>query len=143
MQRFATRAQQPCQPASTSRIPVEVLENRLLLSASAAIAPADVTDSPVAASTVNATAGKKFKDVIGSWTTADGLPKKGSGALAVASVYWGDAKSTRAKMVDDGSGVVQILGSHAWAAAGTFQIVVKVQEYPKGHPTTLTEIGEG
>lgn len=128
--------------ASMSQIPVEVLEDRRLLSGSL-ITTLDTTTSPVAALSVTATVGKKFSGNVGSWTIATGVPKPSSGVFAVAIVTWGDGKTSRAKLVDNGSGVVQIVGSHAWAKPGTFQLAVKVEEYPKGHPTQLTNIGQG
>jgi hypothetical protein len=128
------RIQSPASPVS-----VELLENRRLLSVTTLV----TTDSPVAALDLNATAGKKFHDVVGDWTNATGLPAKGSGAVAVAIINWGDGKTTRGKFVDDGSGVIQITGSHAWHKPGTFQTVVTVDEYPKGHSHQLTEIGTG
>jgi hypothetical protein len=121
-----------------SRTAVEVLESRQLLSASI-VTPADTTDSPVAASTINATVGKKFKDAVGTWTTTEAVP---AGTTATATVDWGDGKTSRAKLVDDGSGVIQILGSHAWKTAGTFQTFVKVQERVKGHPPQITDVGQ-
>jgi hypothetical protein len=128
-------------PASRSLV-VEALEPRQLLSGSPLVA-LDTTSSSVAALSVNAIAGKKFHDVVGSWTVADGLPKHGSGIIAIAVIDWGDGKTSHAKLVDDGSGVVQIVGSHAWKKPGTFQTVVKVEEYPKGHSHQLSVIGEG
>ena len=128
--------------ASIAHIPVEVLENRRLLSGSTVIVPAD-TISPVAALTVSAVAGSRFKGEVGTWTTTDGLPKAGSGLKAVAIITWGDGKTSRAKLVDDGSGVIQINGAHTWAKAGTFQTLVNVEEIPKRHPSQITEIGQG
>ena len=141
MDRFAPRDKQQYR-ALVPSIAVEVLENRQLLSGSV-VGPLDTIASPVAALSVNATAGKKFNGVVGSWTNPGGLPTKGSGVIAVAIVSWGDGKSSRAKFVDDGSGVVQIVAFHAWVRAGTFQTVVKVEEYPKKHPRQLTVIGQG
>ena len=141
MNHFAPRGKHQG-PAPTPQTSVEVLEHRRLLSGSVLTA-FDATSSPVAAVSVNATAGKKFHDVVGSWAVADGLPTKGSGVVAVAVIDWGDGKTSRAKLVDDGSGVVQIVGSHVWKKPGTFQTAVKVEEYPKGHAHQLTEIGAG
>jgi hypothetical protein len=140
MHLFARHAKQQ-RLTPVSQILVEVLENRQLLSG--AVTPFDTIASPVAAVDVTATAGKKFKDVVGNWTVAGGLPAKASGVVAIAIVNWGDGKSSRAKFVDDGSGVVQIVGSHAWAKPGTFQTAVQVEEYPKGHARQLTDIGQG
>jgi hypothetical protein len=141
MHHFTPRGQQHDRN-SVPQFSVEVLEDRRLFSGSVFTA-FDTTSSPVAGLSVNATAGRKFKDVVGNWTTASGLPTPDSGMVAIATVDWGDGKTTHAKLVDDGSGVVQIIGAHAWRQPGTFQTVVKVQEYPKGHRTQLTDIGEG
>ena len=80
---------------------------------------------------------------MGSWTVADGLPKHGSGITAIALINWGDGKTSHAKLVDDGSGLVQIIGSHAWKKPGTFQTAVKIEEFPRKHPHQITVIGEG
>ena len=141
MHPFAPRGKQQYR-VPTPPISVEVLENRRLLSGSV-LAPLDTTPSPVAALSVNATAGKKFNDVVGTWTIAGGLPTQGSGVIAIAIVNWGDGKTSHAKFVDDGSGVIQIVGSHAWAKPGTFQTVVNVEEFPRKHPHQLTDIGQG
>ncbi|MDB5354258.1 MAG: hypothetical protein JWN24_711 [Phycisphaerales bacterium] len=136
---FVSRGRQHFQ-ARFPQISVEVLENRRLMSAS--LVPADTTEPPVAALDLNATAGKALKGEVGTWTVA-GVPSKASGVVAIAVVSWGDGKTSRAKFVDDGSGVVQIIASHAWAKPGTFQTTVKVEEYPKGHAHNLTDIGQG
>jgi hypothetical protein len=120
---------------------VEVLENRQLLSG-AGVSVFDTVEPPVAAIDITATAGKRFHDVVGNWTVTGGLPAKSSGTIALATIDWGDGKTSKGKFVDDGSGIVQITGSHSWKAAGTFQTVVKVQEYPKGHKTETTDIGQ-
>ena len=122
---------------SPSPISIELLENRRLLS----ITPFDTT-SPVAALDLNATAGKHFHDVVGDWTTP-GLPAKSTKIVAIAVINWGDGKTSRGKFIDDGSGDVQITGSHTWKKPGTFQTVVTVEEYPRGHSHNLTEIGQG
>jgi hypothetical protein len=127
--------------APALQIPFESLESRRLLSGS--VTPFDTVASPVAALSLNANAGKNFKGFVGTWTTADGVPKPSSGVVAIAVVTWGDGKTSRAKFVDDGSGVVQIVGAHTWAKPGTFATVVNVEEFPRGHRTQLTEIGEG
>ena len=136
MQRNASRRLR-CQPLVSHAL-VEVLEHRQLLSVSA-ITPAEVTDATVSANDITATVGKKFKDVVGTLTTTTALP---AGTTATATVDWGDGKTSRAKLVDDGSGTLQILGSHAWKTAGTFNTVVKVQEKVKGHPPTVTDVGQ-
>jgi hypothetical protein len=141
MHRLPTRGKQPYR-APVPRIAFEVLENRRLLTGSG-ITALDVTPSPVEALSLNATAGKRFAGEVGTWTNAGGLPSKSSGVVAVAIVNWGDGRTSHAKFVDDGSGVVQITAAHAWAKAGTFQTVVKVEEFPKGHPSHLTAIGQG
>ena len=138
MHPFAYRGKR--QSSSTlSPVSVELLENRRLLS----VSTFDTTASPVAAFDLNSTAGKRFHDVVGNWTNADGLPAKGSGTVAIAMINWGDGKISRGKFVDDGSGVIQITGSHGWHKPGTFQTTVTVDEYPKGHSHQLTEIGQG
>jgi hypothetical protein len=135
---FALRGKQQHQ-APIRQASIETLESRRLLSAS----PFDTTDPAVAALTLDATAGKRFHDVVGNWTVTGGVPAKSSGIVAVATIEWGDGKHSHGKFVDDGSGLVQITGSHSWHAAGTFQTVVTVEEYPKGHKTELTNIGQG
>jgi hypothetical protein len=128
--------------ARLCEFPVELLESRQLLSGSV-MSPFDTSASPVAAVSIDATAGKRFKDVVATWTNPGGLPTKASGTAAVAIVNWGDGKSTHAKLLDDGSGVIQIVGTHTWAKPGTFQTSVSVEEFPKGHPRQITDIGQG
>jgi hypothetical protein len=120
-------------------VALERLEQRQLLS----VSTFDTVASPVAGFDLTASAGKKFHDVVGNWTNADGLPAKHSGTVAIAMINWGDGKTTRGRFVDDGSGVIQITGSHAWHLPGTFQTTVTVDEFPRGHSHTLTEIGQG
>jgi len=140
--RFPTRGKSRPTLSLPTPIRVEVLERRQLLSASV-IATLDTMASPVAALTVTASAGKKVSGELGTWTTPTGVPKPGSETTAIAIVTWGDGRTSRAKFVDDGSGVVQIVGSHVWAKPGTFQMTVKVEEYRKEHPHILTAIGQG
>ena len=138
MHLFASRGKHQSRSA-IAPVALERLEQRQFLSVSSF----DTVASPVAAFDLNAVAGKKFHDVVGNWTNADGLPAKHSGTVAVAMINWGDGKTTRGKFLDDGSGVIQITGSHAWHKPGTFQTVVTVDEYPRGHSHQLTEIGQG
>src|SRR5438045_457376 len=118
MYHFATRGKQHSLTRAR-QISIEALENRQFLSASL-ITPFDTTEPPVAAQDVSATAGKRFHDVVGSWAVTGGVPAKSSGVIAIAVIDWGDGKTSKGKFVDDGSGVVQITGSHAWHSAGTF-----------------------
>jgi hypothetical protein len=127
-------------PAPVSHVSVEVLENRRMLSGSIGVTP-DSTTSPVAALTVNAVQGSRFKGEVGTWETT-GLPTRGSGITAIAIVNWGDGRSSRARLVDDGSGTVQIVGVHVFTKPGTFQTLVNVEEFPRRHPRQITEIGQ-
>jgi len=124
------------------QVAVEVLENRQLLSV-AGVSVFDTVEPPVAAVDITANAGKRFHDIVGNWTVTGGVPARSSGTIALALIDWGDGKTSKGKFVDDGSGIVQITGSHSWHTAGTFQTTVKVEEYPKGHKTQLTDIGQG
>jgi hypothetical protein len=102
----------------------------------------DSVTSPVAALAISPTAQVNFSGQVGSWTVQGGLPSKASGTLAIGIIDWGDGKTSRAKLVDDGSGVVRITGQHVWAKAGAFQLKVTIDEYPRAHPAQLTLIGQ-
>ena len=41
---------------------------------------------------------------MGTWDNTAGLPTRASGIAAIAVVNWGDGKTSRAKLVDDGIG---------------------------------------
>src|SRR6185437_2697382 len=137
--RLSTPRRKGKSSAPASQVPFEVLESRRLLSGT--IVPVD-TISPVTAVTITAVAGSRFKDVVGTWANTDGLPARGSGTTAIAIVTWGDGRTSRAKLLDDGSGTIQIIGTHNWAKPGTFQTLVNVEEFPTRHPREMTEIGQ-
>jgi hypothetical protein len=124
-----------------SQIPVELLENRQLLSGSI-VQPLDIMTSPITALTVSAVQGSRFKGAVGTWTTTDGLPKPGSGLTAIATVNWGDGRTSRARLMDDGSGTIQIVGVHVFTKPGTFQTLVNIEEIPRRQPHQITEIGQ-
>jgi hypothetical protein len=126
---------------STIRSVVEALEGRRLMSG--VVSVADPGTSPVSAIEVSVPALKSFQGQVGSWTVEGGLPSKSSGTVAIGLIEWGDGKTSKAKLVDDGSGVVQIVGQHVWSHQGVFQVTVKIEEYPKAHPKQLTDIGQG
>lgn len=125
---------------------IELLEDRRLMSA-AVLTAADTTDttvpSPVTAFDITATERKKFRDIVGNWTVDGGVPTRASGIAALAIVDWGDGKTSHGKLVDDGSGVVQILASHTWSKPGAFQTKVTIEEFPRKHKHDITEIGQG
>ncbi len=125
----------------SAAVAFEGLEARRFLSTSV-INPLDTANSPVTALSITASAGKRFHDAVGNWTIASGVPDPKAGVIALAIVDWGDGKTSHAKFVDDGSGVVQIVGTHAWSKSGTFQTTVKVEEFSKKQPRQITDIGD-
>jgi hypothetical protein len=136
MNRFVVRHRSFVLPTS-----IEPLEDRRLLSGTLAT-PADVTPVVIPIDVnLTTTAGKKFRDLVATWNVDGGLPTRASGNAASATIDWGDGKTSHGKFVDDGSGVVQIIGSHAWKHEGTFDVVVTVNEFPRKHKHDITQIG--
>lgn len=103
--------------SATRRAVIESLESRRLCSR-----------------TLQETAGETFTAVLGltaplSYTTPQATTQIKSAVTAVtfsvhATIHWGDGKTSAGKVVKESDGTFKIEGSHQYAAAGQYTIVV-------------------
>ena len=126
---------------------VELLESRRLLSGTTSAAAADVGDSLIApphkprvaaqAITVEASASSQFSGTVATLRRLSGVPPDLRNLQA--TIDWGDGSAATAASFVRGKTGVQIRGSHTYAQAGTFDIVVSAAKgpiAPRGLPQT-------
>ncbi len=71
--------------------------------------------------TVTATVGQSFTGTVASFADYTG-----SGSLS-ALVNWGDGQTSQGQVVNEGNGQYQVVGTHTYAAAGTYTMQVQIE----------------
>jgi subtilase family serine protease len=71
--------------------------------------------------TVTATAGQSFTGTVATFTDYTG-----TGSLS-ALINWGDGQTSQGQVVSEGNGQYQVVGTHTYAAAGTYTMQVQIE----------------
>jgi uncharacterized delta-60 repeat protein len=87
----------------------------------------DPTDFPLTATgtAVTATAGAPFTGVVATFTDAD---PNGTAGQFTATITWGDGTTSAGTITANGQGGFDVTGTHTYAAAAGYDIVVQIQD---------------